>query len=130
MTTPPYFAAASSSLVASLAYELIPGCAITISTKMPNARFEATGIFDCAVTTIHTSNLMAGRLTVDGTSQPLLATHSMDVLDRGDEMMMWSGILPTAGNHTFSMEGVINGSGGGGTFQIYSCLRVEITEVI
>lgn len=126
-----YIAAATSALTASTTYAVIPGCTITLTTSTANATWTATGVFDCSVTTIHTSNLMVGRLTVDGASQSGLAIHAMDTLDRDTVAMLWGGgTLAAAGLHTFSMEGVINASGGTGQFQSYSRLMVTVSEVV
>ncbi|WP_274031496.1 hypothetical protein [Streptomyces sp. MMBL 11-1] len=126
-----YIAAASGPLTASTTYALIPGCTITVTTVAANATWSATGVFDCNVTTAHTTNLMVGRLTVDGVAESGLSIHAMDTLDRDTVAMLWGGgTLSAAGNHTFNMEGVINGAGGAGTFNAYSRLSVTITEVV
>ncbi|MFC8625607.1 hypothetical protein [Streptomyces anulatus] len=127
----PYIAAATGPLTATTAYTLIPGCTLTIATSMPGATWMATGVFDCNVTTVHATNLMVGRLTVDGASESGLAIHAMDTLDRDTVAMLWGGgTLAAAGNHVFSMEGVINGAGGGGTFNAYSRLEVTVYEAV
>lgn len=123
----PYFAEATGPLSATTVYTLIPGCTISATARAAGAIWSAVGVFDCSVTTIHAVNLMVGRLTVDGSSQSGLSIHAMDTLDRDTVAMAWSGVLG-AGSHTFNMEGVINGSGGAGTFQSYSRLAVTITE--
>lgn len=131
MQPKPYAAAATGPLTASTAYTLIPGCTLTIATTVPGAIWTATGVFDCNVTTVHATNLMVGRLTVNGSSDSGLAIHAMDTLDRDTVAMLWGpGTLAAAGNHVFNMEGVINGSGGAGGFLAYSRLAVTVYEPV
>ncbi|WP_326677702.1 hypothetical protein [Streptomyces sp. NBC_01237] len=125
-----YLAEATGPLIATTTYQLIPGCTLTVPTTVPGATWSATGVFDCNVTTAHLTNLMVGRLTVNGSSQSGLAVHAMDTLDRDTVAMLWSGTLAAAGNHVFNMEGVINGAGGTGSFFAYSRLAVTITEPV
>ncbi|MEV3848084.1 hypothetical protein AB0J30_14970 [Streptomyces microflavus] len=125
-----HLAEASGSLTATTVYQPIPGCSLVAPSTMAGAAWSALGIFDCNVSTIHATNLMVGRLTVDGTSQSGLAIHAMDTADRDTVAMVWGGTLAAIGNHTFTMEGVINGASGAGGFFAYSRLEVTITEPV
>ncbi|MGW4030739.1 hypothetical protein ACWEFL_15705 [Streptomyces sp. NPDC004838] len=126
----PYAAEASGSLTATTTYQTIPGLSVSLTTKAANARYSAVGVFDCSVTTVHAANLMVGRLTVDTVGQSGFAIHAMDTLDRDTVAMLWSGTLAAAGAHTLTMQGVINGAGGAGSFAQYSRLDITITEVV
>ncbi|XQE79508.1 hypothetical protein ACN24L_12325 [Streptomyces microflavus] len=126
----PYLAEASGNLIAGTTYQPIPGCSLVAPSTVAGATWTATGIFDCTVTTVHATNLMVGRLLVNGASQTGLAIHAMDTTDRDTVAMVWSGTLGAAGSNTFAMEGVVNGASGGGTFQSYSRLAVTITEPV
>ncbi|MFH9610415.1 hypothetical protein [Streptomyces sp. NPDC017448] len=123
-------AGASAALTATTTYELIPGCSIPLTTQAPGATYSAIAVFDCSVTTAHATNLMVGRLVVDGSPQNGLAIHAMDTLDRDTVTMVWSGTLPAAGSHTLHLEGVINAAGGAGLFHINSRFTVTLTEVV
>ncbi|MFH9134446.1 hypothetical protein [Streptomyces sp. NPDC017524] len=125
-----FSAAATSALSASTTYALIPGCSLTLPSTAATAAWTATGVFDCSVTTTHTTNLMVGRLVVDTVAQAGLAVHAMDTLDRDTVAMLWSGTFAAAGSHTLQMEGVISSAGGAGTFQIYSGFTVTVTETV
>ncbi|MEU6952063.1 hypothetical protein [Streptomyces sp. NPDC045714] len=125
-----YIGEATSALVASTSYQLIPGCSVTLTTQAANATYSVTGVFDCSVTTVHSANLMVGRLMVDGVGGSGLAIHAMDTLDRDTVVMVWRGTLPAVGSHTLQIEGVINAAGGAGTFLQYSRILVTIAEVV
>ncbi|RPK85053.1 hypothetical protein [Streptomyces sp. ADI98-10] len=125
-----YLGEATGSLTASTTYQLIPGCTVTLTTLAANATYSVIGVFDCNVTTIHATNLMVGRLTVDGSGGTGLAIHAMDTQDRDTVAMLWQGTLAAAGSHTLQLEGVINAAGGAGGFLQYSRISVTITEVV
>ncbi|MFJ3084707.1 hypothetical protein ACIPJG_33845 [Streptomyces halstedii] len=130
MQPTPYIGEATAALTAGTTYQLIPGCSITLATLAPNASYSVIGVFDSAVTTVHATNLMVGRLVVDGAAGTGLAIHAMDTLDQDTVAMVWNGTLPAAGSHTFRLEGVISGTGGAGRFGQYTRLLVTITEVV
>ncbi|WP_097865955.1 hypothetical protein [Streptomyces sp. rh34] len=125
-----FSAAATSALSASTTYALIPGCSLTLPSTVANATWTAVGVFDCSVTTTHTTNLMVGRLVVDTVAQTGLAIHAMDTLDRDTVAMLWSGTFAAAGSHALQLEGVINGAGGAGAFQVYTGFTVTVTEPV
>ncbi|MFH8619157.1 hypothetical protein ACH4E8_29405 [Streptomyces sp. NPDC017979] len=129
MQPTPYSAEATAALNGTTTYQPIPGLTATIATETAGARYTASGVFDCSVTTVHASNLMVGKLQVNGTDQSGLAIHAMDTLDRDTVAMSWSGTLGAAGTQTFTLLGVINASGGAGLFHINSRLEVVIYEV-
>ncbi|MGW3628192.1 hypothetical protein [Streptomyces sp. NPDC000880] len=108
----------------------IPGCFVNVTTETANARYDVTGIFDCAVSGVSTTVLMDGRLVIDGVADTAaFAIHAMDNQDRDTVSQIWDGTLATPGVHTLKLQGALSGAASpGGTFQIFSKIKVEITE--
>jgi hypothetical protein len=128
-----YEGAATSALtVSTTTYADIVGATVTFTTTAANARFKAEAIFDASVGTVSGTNLMVGRLVVDGTPDSGgLAVYAMDVQDRATVAQQWTGTLAAAGSHTLKLQGACTASGSGsGTFlQSDTKLIVTITEV-
>lgn len=125
--------ATSALAVSTSTYADIVGASVTFSTVAANARFKAEAVFDASVTTANTTNLMVGRLVVDGTPDTGgLAVHAMDTQDRDTIVQQWTGTLASAGSHTIKLQGAVTpGSGGAGSFlQSDTKVIVTIMEVV
>lgn len=109
----------------------IPGCTVTLTTEAANARYDVIGIFDCSVGATSSTVLMDGRLVVDGVADAsVFAIHAMDTLDRDTVAQAFDGTLATPGIHTLKLQGTLSGPlATGGTFQVFSKIKVVITEV-
>lgn len=129
-----YEGAATSALaVSTTTYADITGATVTFDTAAANAKFKAEAIFDASVTTVSATNLMVGRLVVDGTPDSGgLAVHAMDNQDRDTIGQMWTGTLAAAGSHTLKLQGACtaSGSGAGSFLQSDTKIIVTITEVV
>lgn len=133
LQTKKYSATASGSLTRTDGtWADIPGCSVTLTTETANARYDVIGIFDCSVGATSTTILMDGRLMVDGVADAtVFGIHAMDNLDRDTVSQVFDGTLATPGVHTLKLQGALSGSlATGGTFQVFSKIRVEITEVV
>ena len=133
MQPTPYMAAATSALTTTTTtYADIPGTDIAVTTLAANATYTALGVFDCNVLGTSPSILMVGRLLVDGATDVGLAIHAMDTLDRDTVSMVWQGVLPAAGAHTFKLQGALTAAlaSGGSFLQSDTRLQVTITEVV
>ncbi|MEU2111817.1 hypothetical protein [Streptomyces sp. NPDC019507] len=129
-----YEGAATSALAVSTAvYADIVGASVTFETTTANAKFKAEAIFDASVTTVSGTNLMVGRLVVDGTPDSGgLAVHAMDTQDRDTIAQHWTGTLPASGTHTLKLQGgcTASGSGAGSFLQSDTKIVVTVMEVV
>ncbi|MHC3391289.1 hypothetical protein ACLQ2E_17815 [Streptomyces lavendulocolor] len=129
-----YEGAATAALtVSTTTYADIVGATVTFTTTAANAKFRAEAVFDASIGTPSSTNLMVGRLVVDGTPDAGgLAVYAMDTQDRATVAQHWTGTLPAAGVHTLKLQGACTASGSGsGTFlQSDTKLIVTIAEVV
>lgn len=123
-----YYAGAGSILTPDSTYRDIPGCQLTITTQQPQARYVVTGHFDTRVSTAAGGFWMLGSLVVDGTRLDGVALMNMNQTGGTSPSEAWSGTLPSAGSHTFTMQGQRQGGSGGCTFDVNSRLVVTIYE--
>ncbi|OKK06412.1 hypothetical protein AMK26_10320 [Streptomyces sp. CB03234] len=128
-----YEGAATSALaVSTTTYADIVGATVTFTTTAANAKFKADAVFDASVGTTSATNLMVGRLVVDGTPDSGgLAVYAMDVQDRATIAQEWTGTLAAAGTHTLKLQGACtaSGSGSGNFLQSDTKIIVTVTEV-
>ncbi|TLQ45748.1 hypothetical protein [Streptomyces marianii] len=125
-------AASGALAVSTTTYADIPGATVTFDTAAANAKFKAEAIFDAVVSTTSGTNLMVGRLVVDGTPDAGgLAVYAMDTADRATIAQQWTGTLASAGSHTLKLQGACTagGSGNGSFLQSDTKLIVTINEV-
>ncbi|TFE42507.1 hypothetical protein E3E14_25320 [Streptomyces sp. ICN441] len=126
-------AATSALAVSTTTYADIPGATVTFDTAAANAKFKAEAIFDANITTVSGTNLMVGRLVVDGTPDSGgLAVYAMDTQDRATIAQQWTGTLPVAGSHTLKLQGACtaSGSGAGSFLQSDTKIIVTVMEVV
>jgi hypothetical protein len=128
-----YEGAASAPLaVSTTTYADIVGATVTVTTTAPNAHFKAEAVLDASVGATSATNLMVGRLVVDGTPDSGgLAVYGMDTQDRATVAQQWTGVLPAAGSHTLKLQGACtaSGSGSGSFLQSDTKIIVTIKEV-
>lgn len=127
----PYSEMASSALtVTTTADTDIPGCSISVTTGANNALYFVTAIFDCEVTVIHATNLMVGKLYVDGAAGLGSSTYRMNTTSRASVAETWQGTLPAAGVHVLKLTGGLNATPGSGVFRAtntkISALIIEV----
>jgi hypothetical protein len=109
----------------------IPGCSVTVETEEDNARFTAWGFFDMQM--IATSSTTGvGVLDVDGSDESRQAIfNGLTSGARQTVGQCWTGVLATAGFHTFKLQGFI---GAGTTLHVrantpHTTLTVTVREV-
>lgn len=101
-----YFAEASANLVRNntTAVADIVGASITLDTELPDATYKVIGTFDVQIGATGAGNML-GYMQVDGVTDTGQAAKRMDAVTRDTIVQQWEGQLPSAGTHTFKLQG-------------------------
>lgn len=99
-------AACSSILGLTTTIQDVPGCEVEIETEAANARYTVWGFFDMEQIAASTTTIAVGILDVDGTDDTRQAIfQGLADNSRATVGQCWSGVLASAGVHTFKLQG-------------------------
>jgi hypothetical protein len=121
-------ARASADLTLTTARQTVTGATVTLPTTTANALYSAD--IECDVEeTVAGTVLVIGELDVDGTVQTQAALWVVKATDRLTISQHYSGVLATAGNHTFTVKGSKGAAVGTVVMhQTHSLVRAQIFE--
>lgn len=125
-------AVCSSALGLTTTITDVPGCSVTIETEATNAVYVAYGVFDFEQIAAGTTTIAVGILDVDGTDDTRQAIFN-GVADnnRATAAQVWTGVLASAGSHTFKLQGQRAGGADGvkRINNVHTSITVHVMEV-
>jgi hypothetical protein len=125
-------AVCSSALGLTTTITDVAGCEVTVETEAANAVYIAYGVFDFEQIAAGTTTIAVGILDVDGTDDTRQAIFN-GVADnnRATAAQVWTGVLASAGSHTFKLQGQRAGGADGvkRINNVHTSITVHVMEV-
>lgn len=125
-------AVCSSALALTATITDVPGCSVTIETEAANAVYIAYGVFDMEQLAASTTTIAVGILDVDGTDDTRQAIfQGLADNSRATVAQVWTGVLASAGSHTFKLQGQRAGGADGvkRVNNVHTSITVHVMEV-
>lgn len=123
-------AACSVTLALSGSVQDVAGCEVEVETEAGNAPYIAYGVFDMSMGATSNSTGI-GILDVDGTDDTRQAIFNGQTSGvRASVMQVWSGVLASAGVHTFKLQAQrVVGAGSININTTHTTITVHVMEV-